>query len=102
MRIISKARLREFWQAHAKMKVSLEMWHGVVKYAQWNKPDDVKRTFGNLIDIFRKKNKLVFIFDVGGNNVRVICSINFKTQIVYILFVLTHSEYSKDRWKDEL
>lgn len=102
MRIISRARLREFWQAHATTKASLKIWHEVVKQAEWNKPDDIKQTFGDSIDIFKKCKKLVYIFDVGGNNVRVICDVNFKTKIVYILFVLTHDEYSKDRWKEKL
>ena len=102
MRIISRARLREFWQKHAAMQVSLENWHQVVKHAQWNKPNDIKLTFGNSIDIFSKHNRLVYIFDVGGNNVRVICDVNFGTKIVYILFVLTHSEYSRNKWKDKL
>jgi len=102
MRIISIARLREFWQAHATMKASLKIWHEVVKQAEWNKPDDIKQTFGDSIDIFKNCKKFVYIFDVGGNNVRVICDVNFKTKIVYILFVLTHDEYSKDRWKEKL
>ena len=102
MRIISRARLRKFWQAHATTEASLEIWHRVVKHAEWNKPDDIKQTFGDSIDIFKKCKKLVYIFDVGGNNARVICDVNFKTKIVYILFVLTHNEYSKDRWKEKL
>jgi len=102
MRIISRARLREFWQAHATTGASLKIWHEVVKQAEWNKPDDIKQTFGDSIDIFKKCKKLVYIFDVGGNNVRVICDVNFKTKIVYILFVLTHDDYSKDRWKEKL
>jgi len=84
MRIISRARLREFWQSHATTKASLEIWHEVVKQAEWNKPDDIKQTFGDSIDIFKKYKRLVYIFDVGGNNVRVICDVNFKTKIVYM------------------
>ena len=102
MRVISRARLREFWLAHTTTKASLELWHKVVKQAEWNKPDDIRQTFGNSIDIFNERKKLVYIFDVAGNNVRVICDVNFKTKIVYILFVLTHNEYSKDRWKESL
>jgi len=101
-RIISRARLREFWQEHTTTEASLKIWHKVVKQVEWNKPDDIKKTFGDSIDIFKKCKKLVYIFDVGGNNVRVICDVNFETKIVYILFVLTHDEYSKDRWKEIL
>lgn len=94
-----RARLREFWQEHRATESALRTWYKIVKEAVWNKPDDIKQTFGNSIDIFRDRNRLVYIFDVAGNNVRVICDVNFKTDIIYILFVLTHDEYSQDRWK---
>lgn len=99
MRVISRARLREFWRAHTATEASLKTWHGILEQAEWNKPDDIRQTFGNSIDIFNGHKRLVYIFDVAGNNVRVICDVNFKTKIVYILLVLTHDEYSKDRWK---
>lgn len=102
MRVISRARLREFWQAHTTTEPSLKTWYRIVKEAQWDKPDDIRRTFGTSVDIFSDRKRLVYIFDVAGNNVRVICDVNFKTKIVYILFILTHKEYSKDRWKDLL
>jgi mRNA interferase HigB len=99
MRVISRARLREFWQEHRTTESALRTWYKIVKDAVWTKPDDIKQTFGNSIDVFRGSNRLVYIFDVAGNNVRVICDVNFKIDIVYILFVLTHDEYSQDRWK---
>jgi mRNA interferase HigB len=102
MRVISRARLREFWREHRPTESSLRTWYRIVKKAEWNKPDDIRQTFGNSIDIFRDDNRLVYIFDVAGNKVRVICDVNFKTDIVCILFVLTHDEYSQDRWKESL
>jgi len=98
MRVISKARLREFWQASSRDKPSLTYWHKITSKANWNKPGDVQKTFNN-VDTYKSKTKLVYIFNVSGNRVRVICGINFTTQIVYVLFVLPHDEYSKDKWK---
>jgi mRNA interferase HigB len=39
---------------------------------------------------------------VGGNNVRIIAAIHYSTQRLYIRMVLSHNEYSKNRWKDAL
>jgi mRNA interferase HigB len=100
MRVISRARLREFWQEHRTTESALRTWYRIVKEAVWTKPNDKKKTFGNSIDIFKDCKRLVYIFDVAGNNVRVICDVNFRTKIVYILFVLMHDEYSQDRWKE--
>lgn len=44
----------------------------------------------------------VVIFNVGGNDYRVIVSINFKTGIVYTLFALTQAEYDKGEWKKQI
>lgn len=101
MRIISEARLREYWQGSRKDEPSLRYWRKITKSAEWDKPNDIKKTFSKT-SIYKGKTRLVYIFDVGGNKVRVICSINFTTKIVYILFVLSHNEYSKDRWKEPL
>jgi len=40
-----------------------------------------------------------FVFNIGGNKTRLIAAINFKYQMVYIRYVLTHAEYSKGAWK---
>jgi mRNA interferase HigB len=39
------------------------------------------------------------VFNIAGNKVRLIASINYRAQVVYIEAVLTHSEYDKGRWK---
>jgi len=69
----------------------------------WEKPNDIRATY-NSVDPYRdrKRKKTVYIFNVGGNNVRVICAIHFNTKMVYIRFVLTHKQYSRGKWKDLL
>lgn len=103
MRIISRARLREFWQGHKQDKAPLGKWYKTVKFAIWEKPNNIKETY-NSVDPYtdRKLRKTVYIFNVGGNNVRVICAIHFNTKRVYIRFVLTHEEYSQEKWKERL
>ena len=39
------------------------------------------------------------VFNVGGNNYRIIAAIHFNTQTVFILHVLTHPEYDRGKWK---
>lgn len=39
------------------------------------------------------------VFNVRGNKYRLITKIDFQRQTIYIKFVLTHSEYNKDKWK---
>ena len=41
------------------------------------------------------------VFNVGGNNYRVITHSDFDLQIVWIRFVLSHAEYSRNKWKTD-
>ncbi len=41
--------------------------------------------------------KDLVIFDIGGNNYRLVCEIDYSLQRVYVAEMMTHSEY--DRWK---
>jgi mRNA interferase HigB len=41
------------------------------------------------------------VFNVKGNKYRLILSINYEQQIIYIKYVLTHAEYDKENWKND-
>ena len=95
MRIIGLAKLNEFARRHAKARKPLANWEKVVKSAAWKNPADMKITF-NTVDYVDGKT----IFDVGGNNFRLIAWIDFPKEIVQVTNILTHSEYERDRWKN--
>jgi mRNA interferase HigB len=95
LRIISRRALREFWQEHPEAEVSLSAWYLMVKKATWKNLAEVKRTFPSADLVGR-----CTVFNVGGNNYRVIVCVRYEKQIVYIRDVLTHSRYSRGRWKD--
>lgn len=101
MRIISKAKLREFWVRHQGAKSPLKSWYNTVKKAEWKCFADVRKTF-NSADTYVIEDRKYVIFNVGGNKLRVVVSANYETQIVYIATVLTHREYDKENWKDKL
>jgi mRNA interferase HigB len=98
MRIISKKSLRTFTNAHQSSKLVLDTWwYRITKKADSSSYDDVKKVFGKRID---QAGKFV-VFDIGGNKYRLIAVIRYKTQIVFIRKVLTHAEYSTNRWKNQ-
>jgi mRNA interferase HigB len=96
MHVISKERLREFWAEHPRAKSSLECWHQVAKHAEWKSFSDVRATF-NTADAVGK----LVVFNIGGNNYRLIAVIHYDRGKVYIRHVLTHAEYDEGKWKDE-
>lgn len=94
MRIISRKRLRQFWLLHPAAETPLRGWYHVVKNKLWNSFSAVRATF-NSVDVYERCH----IFNVGGNNYRIIAAIHYNTHPVFILHVLTHAEYSKGNWK---
>ncbi len=92
MRIIARRTLKEFWERHPRAQAPLVLWYARVSRAEWNSPADVKSTFGTTVD-FVGDNRV--IFDVGGNNYRVIAHISYAFGRVLIKFVGTHSDYDR-------
>ncbi len=97
MRIISKVKIREFWQQHPGAVVPLKYWYRIAKDAKWQSFTDVRKTFASA-----DSYKILVIFNIAGNKYRLITKIEYGLGIIYIGKVMTHSEYSKDKWKDEL
>lgn len=96
MHIISKRRLREFWEEHREAEKPLINWFKTVDKTVWKDFSDVRKTF-NHADIYQD----CVIFNVGGNKYRIIAKVPYQKKRVYIRFVLTHSEYDKDIWKED-
>jgi mRNA interferase HigB len=89
VRIIAKRTLRTFWKRHPKAKGSLEAWHQEVAGADWATPSAVKAQFRSASVL--QDNRMVF--NIAGNQYRLIVKINYPYRIVYIRFIGTHAEY---------
>ena len=89
MRIIAKKKLKEFWEVHPDSKDSFQSWYAEVKAATWNNPVEIKEKYGSASIL--KDSRVVF--NICGNNYRLVVKINYPYSVVYICFVGTHKEY---------
>jgi mRNA interferase HigB len=89
MRIIAKRTLQNFRENYPNSKQQLLVWYQVFDKNQFENSNAIKTIFGSAD--FIGNNKVVF--NICGNHYRLIVKINYTTQIVYILFVGTHTEY---------
>jgi len=92
MRIIAKRILREFWESgteYAEAKAPLEAWHEEVLEADWSNPQQVKLQFRNASIL--KDSRVVF--NIKGNNYRLVTKINYPYRVVYVRFIGTHKQY---------
>ncbi len=88
--------MREFWERHPDAKGPLLTWEKVVKNADWEKWVDLRSSFGSA-----DRDGSCIIFDIGGNKYRLIGRVFYGNHRVYILKIMTHAEYDRDRWKKE-
>ena len=89
MRIIAVSTLREFWKKRPDALEPLSAWVAVVSRAQWSQPADVKAQYQNASIL---KNRRA-VFNIKGNDYRLIVAIAYQLGIVYIKFVGTHKQY---------
>ena len=95
MRVISRKRLREFWESHANSKTPLKAWYAIANSAEWTCWDDLEEVFPNADQVGN-----CVVFNIGGNNYRLIARMRYPVY-VYVLKIMTHAEYNKDRWPKE-
>jgi mRNA interferase HigB len=91
MNIISKKTLILFYEKYPEAKSALEVWHSDAKKSTWSKPDDIKKIYANAS--FLKDNRVVF--NIKGNDYRLIVHIDYPRKIIRVKFVGTHSQYDK-------
>jgi mRNA interferase HigB len=96
LRIISKSRLREFWRKHPEAEGALIEWYRVASKADWKSFAEVRNTFRHA-DPYCD----CVIFDIRGNDIRLITIILYPVRTVYVRYVMAHGEYDKGKWKDD-
>jgi len=91
--LIKKQAIEEYVAGHAAGKRSFEYWVTAVKYADWETPEDIQQTFGTADLLGGGYDRVVF--DIGGNNYRLICKCHFGIKKVACLFVgLVHIQHT--------
>jgi len=96
MRIISRKRLLKFSRLHADASIPLDNWYKVAKTAKWKNLDEVRQVYPSADPVGN-----FTVFNIKGNECRLIVDIVYFTQRIYIKYVLTHTEYDKDKWKND-
>ena len=91
MRVISIKKLHEFFEIHHDSKQALKAWNKVARDSSWKSCNEIKEQYKNASIVGNNR----IVFNICGNKYRLIVSINFDTQIIYIRFIGTHKQYDK-------
>ena len=91
MRIITEEPLKDYIARYPDTRVALQDWVKVVKSAKWKNFADIKKSF-NSVDSVGNQH---YVFNIKGNQHRLVVVIKFTISWVYIRFIGTHAEYDK-------
>lgn len=89
MRIIAKRTLRAFWERQADAEEPLLAWYREVEQADWDTPTELKAQYRNASIVGGNR----VVFNIKGNDYRLVVRINYPYRVVYVRFVGTHTEY---------
>lgn len=100
MWVISKTRLRQFWEQpnHHNAESPLAAWYEHVNSddTNWQNWSDLKADYSSA-DLVGD----CVVFNIGGNKYRLIARVRYNSHKVFVLKIMTHKEYDKSKWKDE-
>ncbi len=104
--LIKKQSIENYALRNAKSRESFEKWLSIIKRADWEGPQDIISTLNSADIIGNGSNRV--IFNIGGNNFRLICKYHFGNTMVhlFIKWIGTHSQYTtlcndgKQNWID--
>lgn len=91
MRVFSRATLQAFWNAHRDAEGPLRAWFDEVEKASWTGPQDIRARYRSADFVANDR----VIFNIRGNNYRLIVHVSYRFHAVYIRFIGTHVEYDK-------
>jgi len=102
MRVVTEKFLREMAQVYPQAASALESFIGLADGAQWSNFIELRAVFphADLVSVASGRN--VIVINICGNKYRLVVAVHFNTGMLYTLRFLTHAEYSKDQWKNDL
>ena len=96
MHLISLRNLRNDAAKYPDVKNPIEIWKETVNKAEWHNLEDVRKIYRNAEAVGN-----FTVFNIKGNDYRLIVGINYENQTVFYKYFLTHSEYDKEKWKND-
>jgi mRNA interferase HigB len=96
MHLISIANLRSDASQYPDVSDTIEKWNTIVEEAQWQNLEEVRQIYRDAEAVGN-----FTVFNIKGNAYRLIVGINYRRQVIYYKYFLTHAEYDKDKWKND-
>jgi mRNA interferase HigB len=102
MRVVKPKTVREYAEQFPDAHDQLMLWLKVTRAADWNNIVEVRKAYPHADAVKVASGHIVTVFNLRGNRYRLIVAIKYEWSMVYVLRFLTHADYGKNKWKDQL
>ena len=96
MHLISIQNLRKDAAQYPDVKNQIDSWNATVKQAEWQNLEDVRKIYRDAEAVGN-----FTVFNIKGNEYRLIVGINYEEQTIFYKYFLIHAEYDKNKWKND-
>jgi mRNA interferase HigB len=96
MHIITQKRITDAKTLYPETATSLDHWYRIMRTSRFHDFAELRLSFGSVDKVGN-----LFVFDIGGNKLRLIAAIHFNSGKVFIRQILTHADYDRNLWKKE-
>ncbi len=94
MHVITRPKLLKAGAKYSELSGPLDVWYRLTKRADWKGLDDLRKDFPSADGVSE-----FTVFNIKGNQFRLIAEVNYRSGRVCIRHVLTHAEFTKGSWK---
>ena len=91
MRIVKESTLTKYCEQdrYKRAEQAIRSWIYEVKFSDWNNAAELKAKYKNASVINSKR----VVFNISGNNYRLVADIEYQMKIVFVVWFGTHNEY---------
>jgi mRNA interferase HigB len=94
MKVVGREELEKYARKHADLRGQIDAWLAEAAEAEWQTPNDIKRRYSHASSLANRR----VIFNLKGNRYRLDTKVSFKNQVVLVVRIGTHEEYSTWRF----
>lgn len=102
MRLIKPSTLRAWSELHPDAATALAVWRRLIEAHEILHFSDLRRLWPHADQVTSRSRRTVTVFNLRGGHYRLIAALHYNRQMCFALRFLTHADYDKNRWKDEL
>ncbi|ELS02298.1 hypothetical protein Xen7305DRAFT_00020110 [Xenococcus sp. PCC 7305] len=96
MHLISAGKLKRSASKYPDAAKAIQAFCKTIKQAQWQNLVDVQKIYRDAEAVGN-----FTVFNIKGNQYRLILDLDYSEQVAYFKYFLPHSEYDREQWKND-